>query len=664
VSTDGGSTWERSTGLLSHEVARFTFHPTRPGEVWAGTMSGPHVSFDGGATWEPRRDGMPETAEFFYSAPSETILFDPAVADRLLSFGGSHREWPSPSAPGSAPAWGAVWESVDDGATWQRLSTVADGTNVVAAVWLDDGTVLAASLDRGVWRSDDGGASWSQSVDGLVHWNVRDLAAVPGTSTVYATLGEGPLSGENHLAGGVWRSDDGGITWAAANDGIELREAPDPLLTSRFDAIAMSPVAPDTLWTADLAFGLEEIYRSDDGGATWQIELEGTAPVPRAYRSTITAEVLVPAPDQPQLRFLAQAEYVLRQSDSGRWSDVSSRPSGDGWAGTGYSGLVSTDIYVSRERPGTILLAGLDGAHLIRSTDGGASWDRPLVEWDNWGGSQSIAVGGSGDSHLYVALGQFEFFNGIASSVDGGTSWRFAAGPEAGLPDKGAFGFRVDDIAVSSTDPTRVAATVGGDVHLSADAGLTWTVVVDGDPADGFRPLVAAVRRRVLRRRCRRCVPARCGWRRPHGPFRGAGRRRLTHGRSDDRCAVRRALRRRRQRRRLHRPLDRRAAGSSCVSTRTPARPVSIGSPRIWRCTRTTPTGCWSRRATCPSTTSSVRRGCTSPSTAARRGPSSATGMTFERVTVAEYDPNREGRVIVGTMGGGFFELPGLPASP
>ena len=115
-SEDGGTTWQVSSGLANPEIGRLAFHPTRSGELWVGTMGGPHISTDGGSTWTSRRVGMPEPEAESYTAPIDEVLVDPKDPNRLVALGGSHREW-SPGALGS-PAWGAVWRSADSGTTW------------------------------------------------------------------------------------------------------------------------------------------------------------------------------------------------------------------------------------------------------------------------------------------------------------------------------------------------------------------------------------------------------------------------------------------------------------------------------------------------------------------------------------------------------------------
>jgi photosystem II stability/assembly factor-like uncharacterized protein len=477
-SDDGGRSWQRSVGLLSLEVSRFTFHPDVADEIWVGTMSGPHVSTDGGQTWTPRREGLPDPEDLYYSAPVETVIVDRSDSDRLLAFGGSHREWDSPGEP----AWGAVWESTDHGLSWSRLATIADGTNLVAAVQQSDGTLLAAALRRGVHRSTDGGRTWAQSDSGLPHGNVRDLAIVPGTTIVYAALGEGPVRGSQHTTGGIYRSIDGGLTWENRSDGLGDRPSSTAELTSRYQAVAVSSVDPDTIWTADLAFGIEAIYRSDDAGDSWRVELlgDGEDDLPTAYSSPATAEVLLPDPERNELMFAAQSEYVLHRTEDGQWIDATSIPTAAGSVGTGFSGLVATAVTFNPAVPGDVSLNALDGGQHLRSTDWGESWVRPITSWDQWGGSQSMSIAGPSGENAYVLLGQFGVFNGIAVSTDGQNTWTFAAGSGAGLPERFDFVGSLDDIRAFPDEPTRAVATIGGAVYVTTDGGSTWTRALSG----------------------------------------------------------------------------------------------------------------------------------------------------------------------------------------
>lgn len=92
LSTDGGATWQATTGFSTWEMASFTWHPTDPLKVWVGSMGGPYESRDGGHSWASMRTGMPPVSTDYYTAPIEKVLFDPGDENQLLAFGGSHHE--------------------------------------------------------------------------------------------------------------------------------------------------------------------------------------------------------------------------------------------------------------------------------------------------------------------------------------------------------------------------------------------------------------------------------------------------------------------------------------------------------------------------------------------------------------------------------------------
>ncbi|MDO4425657.1 MAG: hypothetical protein Q4D17_07850, partial [Planctomycetia bacterium] len=85
LSRNRGESWEPVFGFLSTEIGDTTFHPEKPNVVWAGTMSGPYRSEDGGKTWTEKRGGeFPPIAKYSYSAPVEKVLFDPNDPERLI----------------------------------------------------------------------------------------------------------------------------------------------------------------------------------------------------------------------------------------------------------------------------------------------------------------------------------------------------------------------------------------------------------------------------------------------------------------------------------------------------------------------------------------------------------------------------------------------------
>ena len=166
LSVDGGHSWQAATGFSSWEINDFTWHPTDPQIVWVGTLSGPYKSTDGGRTWTSKRVGLP-VGDDPYSAPVQKVVFDPTNVNHLLAFGGNQSEF----AQGGTGAlhYGLVYESYDGGEHWSTLASIGTNLNVLDVVHAGDdlATLFVAVQSHGVFKSDDGGRTWQAADEGL-----------------------------------------------------------------------------------------------------------------------------------------------------------------------------------------------------------------------------------------------------------------------------------------------------------------------------------------------------------------------------------------------------------------------------------------------------------------------------------------------------------------
>jgi photosystem II stability/assembly factor-like uncharacterized protein len=140
-----------------------------------------------------------------------------------------------------------ILRSVDGGEKWERLSGGVPGDLMaLASTGGSPDTLFAGSMSSGVLMSSDGGQGWIRA--GFSSDGVMALAVSPkAQATVYAGTG-----------GGLYKSADGGASWAKL-----------PLPGTNVAAVAVSPAQPNRLLAIAVKDRQGQVFRSEDGGATW-----------------------------------------------------------------------------------------------------------------------------------------------------------------------------------------------------------------------------------------------------------------------------------------------------------------------------------------------------------------------------------------------------------
>lgn len=500
LSTNRGETWESVFGFLSTEIGDTTFHPSDPKIVWAGTMSGPYKSEDGGKTWVEKRGGeFPEIAKYSYSAPIEKILFDPNDAQHLYAFGGSSRNWGS---PGEKTLWGAVWESSDGGETWKKTASLEK--NIVSACFAAKSSqiLMAAVSQKGIFRSEDGGKTWSDVSEGLPHRNVERIAAHPENPDVFwVSLNACEQKNEDGtpavcLPGGIFRTEDGAKTWIPCNEGLKLHASNNPNLTARFKAFCVAPSNPDVLYTSDSAWDGAKFYRSDDGGKSWRIILQHTMngvdrPVKTAYPSGYGVTVLSVNPKNENEVYGAGAEFILASFDGGgAWVDLTSVPVNDGtpwtWKGRGYSGLCCTNFRYDPYREGRSVLLAMDAGKCWESDDFMKTWKYHGQKPSPWGGGADASY--AKDGTVYVTTGQGNSSgNVLKGALNTSGPWTPLATKESGLPDGNTCVAR--GVFTSPDDSQCVWVVFGGKIYRTKNGGVSWDLLCGSDSFGWIAPV-------------------------------------------------------------------------------------------------------------------------------------------------------------------------------
>ncbi len=250
---------------------------------------------------------------------------------------------------------------------------------------------------------------------------VNAVAGVPGNPAVYYMGADG---------GGVWKTNDGGVTWKPIFDGESI---------ASMGAIAVSPSNPNIIYAGtgvntvygDVSYG-NGVYKSTNGGETWQhLGLEDSRHI---------ARILVD-PRNPDIVLVAaigdgygpnEQRGVFRSTDGGKnWKKVLFKDNTTGAVDLcfepGNPRVVYATLWHVIWKPELKDQPFEPGSGLYKSKDGGITWKQitgnglPTV---NWGRSGVAVAPGVGGKRIYVIIDAKEKKGGLFRSDDGGATWR------------------------------------------------------------------------------------------------------------------------------------------------------------------------------------------------------------------------------------------------
>jgi photosystem II stability/assembly factor-like uncharacterized protein len=347
------------------------------------------------------------------------------------------------------------------GMHWRNIGPFRGGRVLaVAGIPGDPRTYYFGAVAGGVWKSTDGGVSWKPLFDHETTSSMGAIAVADSNhNVIYAGSGEGCIRGNMSYGDGVYKSTDGGQTWK----NVGLRD------TQHIGALIIDPKDPDVVFVAALghAYGPNSergIFHTRDGGKSWEKVLYkddhtgGIDVVFDPHNSSILFASLWQVMRTPySLDSGGPGSGLYKSIDGGTtWKHLTGNGLPDGILGrigVSVSGADSTRVYA-------LIEAGKGG--IYRSDDAGEHWirvnDDERYRQRAWYFTHIFADPKSADTVYVLNTGLFR-------STDAGKTFSLLPAPHGDH----------HGLWIDPDNPQRLINSNDGGVTISVDGGRSWT---------------------------------------------------------------------------------------------------------------------------------------------------------------------------------------------
>ena len=347
---------------------------------------------------------------------------------------------------------------------WRAIGPFRAGrVNAVAGVAGQPFVYYFGSVGGGVWKTQNAGRTWTPIFDSQPVASIGAIAvAASNPSVIYVGTGESDMRDSIAFGNGVYKSTDAGRTWS--HIGLDA--------TKQIARVIVDPKNPGVVFVAALgnAYGPSPdrgVYRSLDGGATWNKVLDKGA--------SVGAVDLAFDPANPKVVYAAMWAtrrppwYVYAPANGPGGGVFKSIDGGTTWqpltTGLPTDGIGRIGLAISSANPKRVyaIVDAKDGG-LYRSEDAGATFAKISGDARVWGRGwyfEKVTADPKNPDVVYVMN------TSIYKSTDAGKSW---------TPIKGAPGG--DDyhgLWIAPEDPTRMIAASDQGAVVSLDGASTWS---------------------------------------------------------------------------------------------------------------------------------------------------------------------------------------------